>query len=146
MVPIPQKIDSAVIVAPDAVTRLHQLCPDLANWPQSWSYEPADLAPGQRIVDYLKPFLLYLLDQKLATKTLHRHRDHLWALGGEVIRRRQDDTRLRKLAVEQAVYELLEEDGGPLIWPRISESAQRSFDATCRKLYRYVTTTELGLK
>lgn len=67
-------------------------------------------------------------------------------LGGEVIRRRQEDTHLRKLAVEKAVFELLEEDGGPLIWPRISESAQRTFDATCRKLYRYVTTTELGLK
>jgi len=146
MVSTPRKIDNPAIVAPDASTRLNQLCPDVANWPQSWSYEPADIAPGQRIVDYLKPFLLHLLDQNLATKTLHRHRDSLWMLGGEVIRRRQEDTRLRKLAVEKAVFELLEEDGGPLIWPRISESAQRSFDATCRKLYRYVKTTELGLK
>jgi len=127
------------------MARLDQLCPDLANWPQSGSYEPADIAPGQRIVDYFKPFLLNLLDQGLATKTLHRHRDHLWVLGGEVIRRRHDDAHLRKRAVEKAVYELLEDDGGPLIWPRITESAQRSFDATCRKLYRYATT-QLGLK
>ena len=34
--------------------------------------------------------------------------------------------------------DLIEEDGGPLIWPRITESAQNAFDATCRKLYRFL--------
>ena len=29
----------------------------------------------------------------------------------------------------------IEEEGGPLIWPSITESAQNAFDATCRKLY-----------
>lgn len=135
-----------MIIAPDLAARLHDFCPDLANWPQTWSYEPSDIAPGQRIVDYLTPFLLSLLDQKLATKTLHRHRDHLWMLGGEVIRRRHEDTRLCKLPADEAIFTLLEEDGGPLIWPRISESAQRSFDTTCRKLYRYITVTESGVK
>jgi len=33
---------------------------------------------------------------------------------------------------------LIEEDGGPLIWPAISESEQNAFDATCRKLYQYL--------
>ncbi|MGF7134555.1 hypothetical protein P3T40_006059, partial [Paraburkholderia sp. EB58] len=39
---------------------------------------------------------------------------------------------------------LIEEDGGPLIWPAISESAQNSFDATCRKLYQYLNRASLG--
>jgi len=104
--------------------------------------EQSDLVEGQRIVKFLKPFLLYLLNQRLSAKTLRKHRDHLWMLGGEVIRRRQVNSTLRRVAVERATFALLEEDGAPLIWPRISESEQAAFDATCRKLYRFVT----GLK
>jgi hypothetical protein len=33
---------------------------------------------------------------------------------------------------------LVEEDGGPLIWPRISETELNAIDATCRKLYRFL--------
>ena len=140
----PRKVTRSAIVAPCVVRRLDQLCPDLANWPQSWSYEPSDVVPGQRIVEYVTPFLLYLLNQDLAIKTLHRHRDHGWLRGGEVIERRYEDDALRKRPVEKAVYALLEEDGGPLIWPKITEQAQRSFDATCRKLYRFLSEVQSG--
>lgn len=118
---------------------LASYCPDLDNWSESWLIEERDLAPGQRIVEFFKPFLLHLLTQGLASKTVRRHYDHLWMLGGEVIRRRQEDPHLRRLPVEKVTFALLEEDGGPLIWPRISESEQDSFDATCRKLYRFFT-------
>ena len=91
-----------------------------------------------------KPFLLHLLAQGLASKTVRRHYDHLWMLGGEVIRRRQEDSHLRRLPVEKVTLALLEEDGGPLIWPRISESEQDAFDATCRKLYRFFTVSDLA--
>jgi hypothetical protein len=57
-------------------------------------------------------------------------------LGGEIIRRRHDDPDLARLPVQTLLLDLIEEDGGPLIWPRITESEQNSFDATCRKLYR----------
>jgi hypothetical protein len=40
--------------------------------------------------------------------------------------------------------DLIEEDGGgTLIWPRITESVQNSFDATCRKLYRLLNQQEI---
>ena len=58
-------------------------------------------------------------------------------LGGEIIRRRHDHPDLAPQPVEDLLLTLVEEDGGPLIWPRITETAQRSFDATCRKLYRF---------
>ena len=119
--------------------RLAPYYPDLENWARSWCCEERDLVPGQRIVEFFKPFLLHLLAQGLAAKTVRRHYDHLWMLGGEVIRRRQERSHLRRLPVEKATLALLEDDGGPLIWPRISELEQNSFDATCRKLYRYFT-------
>ena len=120
---------------------LCKLCPDIDGWAKSWSYEESDLAPGRIIVELFKPFLLHLLAKGLATSTLRRHRDHLWALGGEVIRRRQEEPELCRLSVEKVTFSLLEEeDGGPLIWPRITEQEQDSFDATCRKFYRFLTT------
>ena len=93
---------------------LAEYCPDLVQWPQRWQSDEHDLAAGQRIVEFLTPFLLHLLDEGLATKALHRHRDHLWMLGGELIRRRHDDTKLKKMPVGKAIAELIEEDGGPL--------------------------------
>jgi hypothetical protein len=69
---------------------------------------------------------------------LRRHRDHIRMLGGEIIRRRHDDPDLCKQSIKNLLFHLIEEEGGPLIWPRITESEQNSFDATCRKLYRFL--------
>lgn len=135
-----QKVGKAPIIADETSAHaLAQYCSDLENWGQSWCCEERDLVPGQRIVEFFKPFLVHLLAQGLTSKTLRRHYDHLWMLGGEVIRRRQQDSHLRRLPVEKVTFALLEEDGGPLIWPRISEPEQDAFDATCRKLYRFFT-------
>jgi len=90
------------------------------------------------MLDLFKVFLDHLLSQGLARKTLHRHRDHLCTLGGEMIRRLHEDPRLRRRAIARVLTESLDEDGGPLIYPRTSETEQRSFDSTCRKLHRFL--------
>ncbi|MDP2761165.1 MAG: hypothetical protein Q8O64_12325 [Sideroxyarcus sp.] len=134
-------MSKAAIVANKGVARaLLDYCPDIEDWPKRRSYEESDLATERRIVEFFKPFLLYLLTKKLAASTLRRHRDHLWMLGGEVIRRRQEDSHLCSLPAEKVTFALLEEDGGPLIWPRITEQEQDAFDASCRKFYRFLTT------
>jgi hypothetical protein len=121
---------------------LAQYCPDLQSWPQRWQYDEHDLPVGQQIVECFSPFLLELLASDLAPKTLRRHRDNLWLLGGELIRRRYEDARLKKLPAQQAIAEMIEPDGGPLIWPRISQTEQDSLDATCRRLYRFLEARE----
>jgi hypothetical protein len=126
--------------APQAAA-LAEYCPDLEQWPERWRGEDSDIPPGQAIVEFFKPFLLHMLDEDLATNTLRRHRDHLWLLGGELIRRRYDDDKLKKMSVDKAIAELIEEEGGPLIWPSITEAEQNSFDATCRKLYKFLNST-----
>ena len=136
-----QKVHHGRSMSTAQATALAKYCPDLAQWPQRWQFEEHDLAAGQRIVEFLTPFLLHLLGTALATKTLHRHRDHLWMLGGELIRRRYEDDTLKKMPIGKAIAELIEEEGGPLIWPRITEAQQNSFDATCRKLYQYLDST-----
>lgn len=131
------------IVTSEDAARLRDACPDLDEWPMRWQYEAADLAPGLAIVAIFKPFLLDLLHSKASRSkasksTFSRHRDNLWQIGGEIIRRRHDDPDLLRLPIDELLQTLVEEDCGPLIWPRISESEQNAIDATSRKLYRFL--------
>jgi hypothetical protein len=130
--------EGASILKPHDAQRLRQACPDLDEWPGSWHVEPTDIILGQQIVQLLMPFLLHLLDQGLAKTTVRRHRDNLWSLGGELIRCRYDDEDLANKNVKDALQQLIEGDGGPLMWPRITEAEQDSLDATCRKLDRFM--------
>lgn len=139
------KTENDVIIgdAEDDVALL-ALCPDLPEWPQLWLIESSDATIGERIVDAFTPFLRHMIRNGLAPRTLKRHRDHLWMLGGELIRRRHDDPDLKRLSVSELLSELIDDETGPLIWPRITESEQEAFDATCRKLHRFLPDTSAG--
>ena len=100
--------------------------------------EEADLPAGRNLVEYFTPFLLDLAASGLSPKTIQRHVDNLWILGGEIIRDVNEEPPLRKVSAEQLVRSVIHEDGGPLIHNG-SEDEQRSFDSTCRKFYRFLT-------
>jgi hypothetical protein len=101
--------------------------------------EARDLLPGQQIVACFKPFLRHLLSSNLSAKTLRKHRDNLWLLGGEIIADLHERPRLRKRPMAQVVLAALDDEGGPLICHgQLDEQQQRSFDTTCRKLYGFV--------
>ena len=104
----------------------------------------APVGPLKQIVQVFTPFLLHLLDQGLAKATMRRHRDNLWTLGGELIRCRYDDDELASKHVKHALRQLIEGDGGPLMWSRITEAQQDSLDATCRKLNRFLRESAAG--
>src|ERR1700716_1656196 len=70
-------------------------------------------------------------------KTIHKHVDNLWILGGEIIRDVNDDPRLRKVAADRLLRNVIHADGGPLMYHG-SEEEQQSFDSTCRKLHRFL--------
>ena len=91
-------------------------------------YEARDLLPGQQMVGCFKPFLRHLLSLNLSAKTLRKHRDNLWLLGGEIISDLHESPRLRKRPMAQVVFAALNDEGGPLISNRASEEQQRSFD------------------
>jgi hypothetical protein len=99
-----------------------------------------DLPPGEKLVACFRPFLEHLVGSDLAPKTIQKHVDNLWVLGGEIIRDLNQNPSLRKLPVEQLLQDAVEADGGPLIHDG-SEEEQRSFDSTCRKLRRFLTHT-----
>jgi hypothetical protein len=131
-----QAVSAAEPVSAD--DELAASCPDLDQWPTSWMYEERDLSPGRQVVECFKPFLRHLLSLDLSRKTLRQHRDNLWLLGGELIRDLYEAPRLRKRPIDQVVREALDDEGGPLISHGACEDQQRSFDATCRKFYRFL--------
>jgi len=96
-----------------------------------------DLLPGRRIVAYFQPFLEHLVQLQLSKKTLRKHVDNLWVLGGEIIRDLNQTPALRKLPMEQLVFDLVG-DGGPVPYHGDSEEELRSFESTCRKFRRFL--------
>lgn len=97
-----------------------------------------DLPPGEALIVCFRPFIEHLASSTLSQKTIRRHVDNLWMLGGEIIRDLHADASLRKKPAERLLRSAIHDDGGPLVHNG-SEEAQRSFDATCRKLHRFLT-------
>jgi hypothetical protein len=127
-----------------ATTRLrHDLehyCRDLNGWPRSWMGLEKDLPPGQQLVACFRPFLEELVASDLSPKTIHKHIDNLWALGGEIIRDLNETPSLRRKTIEQILNDRIDDEGGPLVYALESEeSLQRSLDSTCRKLHRFLS-------
>ena len=98
-----------------------------------------DLPPGERLVACFRPFLENLVASDLSPKTIQKHVDNLWALGGEIIRDLNETPSLRRKPIERILDERIDDEGGPLLYGLDSEEEQRSFDSTCRKLHRFLS-------
>lgn len=95
-----------------------------------------DLQAGEQLLVLIRPFLEHLAASELSPKTIQKHIDNMWALGGEFIRELHSDSSLRKKPVERVLSGMIEY-GGPLLYQG-GEDQQRSFDSTCRKLRRFL--------
>ena len=100
-----------------------------------------DVTPGEELVACFRPFIAFLSSSSLSPKTIRRHMDNLWLLGGEIIRDLNYEPSLRKLPADRLLSKVIHDDGGPLLYSG-SEEEQRSFDATCRKLHRFRTQSQ----
>ena len=96
-----------------------------------------DLPPGEALVVCFRPFIEHLAASSLSPKTIRRHVDNLWLLGGEIIRELNYTPARRKVAAQKLLRDVVGADGGPLMYNG-SEEEQRSLDATCRKLHRFL--------
>jgi len=98
-----------------------------------------DLLPGEQLLALFRPFLENLAASDLSPKTIQKHVNNIWALGGEVIRDLHSDSSLRKKPVELVLRQMIEY-GGPLLYHG-GENQQRSFDSTCRKFHQFLAKT-----
>jgi hypothetical protein len=118
---------------------LERYCRGLDDWPRAWMGLEKDLLPGKKLVACFRPFLEELAVSDLSPKTIRKHVDNLWALGGEIIHYLHENPSLRKESAEQILKDRIDEEGGPLVYAMESEEQQqRSFDSTCKKLHRFL--------
>src|SRR5271167_561805 len=74
---------------------------DVDAWPRSWMGLEKDLPPGEQLLACFRLFIAHLASSSLSPKTIRKHVDNLWLLGGEIIRDLNDDPRLRKVAADR---------------------------------------------
>ena len=125
---------------PGASPDVAAIVPDLDEWPDRWRGDEPDRVAGKAIVTILKPFIAHLIQQGLTKRTLKRHVDNLWALGGEIITAINWDESLRKQSAKDLVMNAIDEEGGPLIRNPLDPDEQKSFDSTCRKLNKFLNS------
>jgi hypothetical protein len=120
-----------------ATSRPGTLLPGSERLARSWMGLEKDLPPGEQLLALFRPFLEYLAASNLSPKTIQKHVDNMWMLGGEFIRDLNDDPPLRKQPVERHLFKMIEY-GGPLLYHG-TENQQTSFDSTCRKFRKFLT-------
>ena len=110
---------------------------ELHQCPQRWMGFPEDIPAGEKIVECFRPFIEHLIQLSLSRKTVCRHVNNLWVLGGEIIRDLNETPTLRKRPIEDLLFETVQQDG-PLPYGCDSQQELRSFESTCRKLRRFL--------
>src|SRR5271169_2612180 len=98
------------ITTPGSAADLSRYCRDLDHWPRSWRGEEKDLPPGEKLVACFRPFLEHLSTSRLSPRTIRKHVDNLWVLGGELIRDLNETPSLRRTPMERLLCEVVSED------------------------------------
>jgi hypothetical protein len=114
-------------------------CKDIEKWPESWKIVKQDIKCGNEIVESVFiAFIEFIIDKGLARKTIKKHIDNLWLLGGEIIDRVNRDEELKKLEPKLLVQEFIDDEGGPYLRHIDTEAEIKSFDSTCKKLFKFM--------
>ena len=108
------------------------------KWPKRWMGLDEDVPYGQGLVEAMKPFVSALLAEDITDRTVRKHLDNLWILGGEIIRDVSMHDEYAKTSPADKLKQSVSQHEGPLCRHVDSESARRSFDATCGKLCRFL--------
>ena len=93
---------------------------------------------GEGILKEIIPFMEFLVSKKYKKKTLNKHFNNLWLLGGELIDRIDKDEELRQISPLHFILQNIDSSGGPYSKHLDSEYEFESFDSTCRKFYKYL--------
>ncbi len=97
-----------------------------------------DVPYGKGIVGAMRPFIEALLEEGLSDRTIQKHGENLWFLGGEIIREVSMGGEYDEIAPADRLRDSIGPNDGPICRHINSEGEQRSFDATCGKLHRFL--------
>jgi hypothetical protein len=118
---------------------LEKLAKDMERWPKSWAGFDSDIPIGKEIVQVMRLFLLAMVEDQLSYTTINRHIGNLWLLGGEIIYDVHTDPELKSLDGKRLILRVVDDEGGPISRHLATEEEQKAFDATCKKLFRFMS-------
>jgi len=115
--------------------------PDFDSWPKSWMGVAEDLAYGKKLMPWFAGFLRALYDEGLSRKTFAQYRDHLWLLGGTIIREvslyeEYQDVPLDKLRESVADNAIL-----PDHYDQMTRAELNAFERMCRRFEQFLGTS-----
>ena len=116
---------------------IDKLWADFYEWPERWEGVPEDVAYGEGIIEIYKSFVDELLS-RTSLKTVKRHLDNLWLLGGELIRSINMDPDDREKTPMELLLDNIGDVGGPYCRHLDTDEEMKSYDATCKKLYKFL--------
>lgn len=108
------------------------------NWPNAWAGSSESLPQAEALLVTLVPFLESLVAAGLAPTTLHRHFGNIWLMGGELMRAAELDPTSHEMSSFDLLLTCIDEEGGPICKHVTSDQEQRSYDSTCRKLFKFM--------
>lgn len=109
----------------------------IEDWPDSWHGIEEDISYGKKLIKIFIPFIEDMKSKGLSNRTINEHIDNLWMLGGSIIKDLHYYEDQRKIPPLEKIKECIDCGEGPLIHD-FSEHDQRRFDATCRKLNKFL--------
>lgn len=113
---------------------------DMEEWPRSWACSRSDEVLGRELVRVMRTFVAALQEEGQSSRTLRRHVDGVWLIGGEIVRRLQDDSSSRRKPARALLLEAVE-GGEALLVSGLAEEEQEAVDATARKLRRFLSSS-----
>jgi hypothetical protein len=130
---------SKSIANKNSMQLLQQYCKNMDEWPDAWEIDEDDIVIGQAINEYFKLFLLAKIEKGRTRKTIRITGNYLWALGGELIRQINENTKERKLSAKDLILKHVDETGGPYWCHASNDQDHDRYDSVCKQLFKFIT-------
>ena len=114
---------------------------EIDNWPNTWKICSKDIVYGKKLIKLMKPFIDEI-SKKYSSRTVKKHTDNLWLLGGYTINLINRNEKYRKNEPCLFLSTFIDSWDGPLIHD-LTEKEQNQFDNTCRKFYNHLVENVL---
>jgi hypothetical protein len=117
---------------------LNEYCKDINEWPDKWEIDSADIAIGKSILEQFKLFLVNRIEKGRTRKTIRMYSNHLWALGGELIRQVNENEDERQLSGRNLILKYIDDSGGPYWCHADNDEDHAKYDSVCKQLFRFI--------
>ncbi|MDF1579202.1 MAG: hypothetical protein P1P74_00305 [Desulfuromonadales bacterium] len=111
---------------------------DFDRWPRSWMGVAEDLAHGRKLLPWFAGFLQSLYAEGLSKKTFAQYRDHLWSLGGTIIRQVSLDEEYQDDPLEKLRESVADDGILPDHYDQMTQAELNSFERMCRRFEKYL--------